>query len=303
MNLEKIDLNHLAVFAKIAESGSLTKAAQNLGQPKSRVSRILSALEKDLGVQLIHRTTRYLQLTDIGQRFYDHCRGPLAGLEEATRDLSNCTEEIQGKIRITAAQDFGLALLPMMIDEFSRLYPKVFFDVNLSQESLNLVQESIDIAVRFGPLKDSGLKVHKVGDIHLALVATPEFLSSRPPLNQLSDLVEAPCLCFEASRQKGWSFTNGRERKMIKIKPALTSNNPDFLLKMALRSRGVALLPDYLCREALKSGRLVGLFKTWRSEGIQVSLVFPYQKQLPQHLRRFTDFLLHQMGTALGGGH
>ncbi|MBX2988369.1 MAG: LysR family transcriptional regulator [Bdellovibrionaceae bacterium] len=295
-----MDLNHLSVFVKIAETGSLTKAAQALGQPKSRVSRILSSLERDLKVQLIHRTTRHLQLTDIGKRFYEHCKGPLAGLEEAARDLSDCTQEVQGRIRLTAAHDVGAMLLPPIIDDFSRLYPRVEFEIILAQESLNLVRDSIDIAIRIGQLKDSSLKSHRVADLMLILVASPGFLESHPVPNQLSDLGVLPCLGFEAVRGKGWTFTNGREKRTLRVDHAIVANNPEFILKVALRGRGVALLPDILCRDHLQNGKLVHLFRSWHGEPVPINLIFPYQKQMPHHVRRFMDFLLNRLRASLG---
>lgn len=297
--IKNIDLNHLNVFTKIVESGNLTRAAQILGLPKSRVSRILSQLERDLGVQLIHRTTRHLQTTEIGRQFYERCKTPLTGLEEATAQLTENSKELQGRIRLTAAQDFGSALLAAPIDEFSRLYPNIQFEVILSQESLNLVQESIDIAIRIGRLKDSGLKAHKLAEVSLILVASPLLLEHRPALTQIEDLVNYPCLGFQAFSSRGWTFRNGKEKRTLKVSPDLISNNPEFNLKLAVRGRGIALLPDYICKDHLQSGTLIHLLKNWRGEPVPIHLVFPYQKQMPHHVRRFADFLLTRLKAAL----
>lgn len=297
--MKSLDLNHLVVFTKIVESGNLTRTAHVLGVPKSKVSRILSQLEKDLGVQLIHRTTRHLQLTDMGRRFYEKCQGPLAGLEAAAAHLKENATDIQGRIRLTAAQDLGSTLLPGPLDEFSRLYPKIQFEVILSQESLNLVQESIDVAIRVGELKDSRFKAHKVADVSLILVASPRFLEAQNPPATLSDLTKVPCLGFEALKGRGWVFRNGKEKRSFKIEPAVMTNNPEFNLRLALKGRGVALIPDFICREALQSGSLVHLFKNWKGDSVPISLVFPYQRQMPIHVRRFADFLLTRLKTDL----
>lgn len=289
--MKSFDLNHLGVFVKIVETGSLTKAAQALQQPKSRVSRILANLERDLGVELIHRTTRHLQLTEIGKRFYERCRGPLSGLEEAARDIEDCTQEVQGHIRMTAAQDFGNTLLAPMIDEFQRIYPEVTMDLLLTQDSLNLIEQSIDLAIRLGSLKDSGLKAHKVGELGINLAVSPVWLERNAPLNHLEDLEGVDCLGFIPFQNK-WTFHNGKEKKTIKVKSRLSTNNPEVSLQFALRARGPALLPDYLCRSHMQSGALVPLFKTWKGVTAPIHLVFPYQKQMPQHVRRFADFLI-----------
>ncbi|HRO67281.1 MAG TPA: LysR family transcriptional regulator [Pseudobdellovibrionaceae bacterium] len=294
-----LDLNHLTVFMKIVESGNFTRAARALEVPKSKVSRTLSQLEKDLGVQLIHRTTRHFQLTDIGRGFYERCRGPLAGLEAATVDLKESLSEIQGRIRLTSAQDLGSTLLPGPVNEFSRLYPKIQFEVILSQESLNLIRESIDIAVRLGELRDSGCKAHKIGHVSLILVASPQFLESHSSLTDLSDLENAPCLGFEALKSRGWVFRNGKEKRALKILPAVSTNNPEFTLRLALKGLGVALLPDYICRDFLQTGALAHLFKDWKGETVPVSLVFPYRKRMPVHVRKFADFLLARLKSSL----
>ena len=183
--MEQLDLNQIQTFVKLAQAGSFTKAAQILRQPKSRVSRRLAALEKELGVQLIYRTTRQFQLTETGRAFYEKAQGLIAGLEALSAEVSDTTTQIAGVIRITASDDMGVKYLPPILDEFSRLHPQIQFDVVLTQSYVDLVKESIDVALRIGHLKDSSLRAKKVGSLKNIFIACFIFIIT--PL--LSDIL------------------------------------------------------------------------------------------------------------------
>lgn len=293
-----MDLNHLIVFVKIVETGSLTKAAVALKQPKSRVSRTLSSLERDLGAELIHRTTRHLQLTDIGRRFFDRCRGPLSGLEEAARDIANCSQEIQGHIRLTAAQDFGNHLMAPIVDEFLGAFPRVSIDLLLTQEPLNLIEQSIDLAIRIGNLKDSSFKALRVAELGMLLVAHPGWVERHTSVNHLDDLEKVDCVGFLPYGQK-WTFQNGKEKRTIRIHSRVATNSPDLALQFALDGKGPAILPSFICRKHLQAGSLTGLFRSWKGPAGAVHLVFPYQRQMPPHVRRFADFIVPRIRAQL----
>ena len=267
--------------------------------PKSRVSRVLAALERDLGVALMHRTTRRVALTDEGRRFLDRCHAPLESIEEAARSLASQGEALRGTIRLTAPQDFGNALLPPILDDFLALHPAVRIEVVLAQDYVDLVQGSIDVAIRIGPLADSRLKVRKIAGTRLSLVASPTFLESAGPFSQLADLVRAPALSLTHQHRRGWVLTNGKARQILRVEPIVVANDPELLLRMALRNRGVALLPDFACEPHLRTGRLTRLFRTWRGEGASIQLVHPYRKSPPAAVGRFGEFLATRLRAAI----
>lgn len=180
--MEQLDLNQIRTFVKLVQSGSFTKAAEVLRQPKSRVSRRLAALEKDLGVQLIYRTTRQFQLTETGRTYYERAQGLIDGLESLSLEVNEATTEVSGVIRVTASDDMGLKYLPIILDEFSKLYPRIRFEIVLSQAYVDLVKESVDVALRIGALKDSSLRVRKVGFLKNILVCDAGLFGAVPGL-------------------------------------------------------------------------------------------------------------------------
>jgi DNA-binding transcriptional LysR family regulator len=144
--MEQLDLNQVRTFVRLVQAGSFTKAAEVLRQPKSRISRRLAALECDLGIQLIYRTTRQFQLTEAGRAYFERCRGLVEGLESLSAEMSETTADISGLIKITASDDMGVTILPEVLNEFTKMHPRIRFELFLSQAYVDLVKESVDVA-------------------------------------------------------------------------------------------------------------------------------------------------------------
>lgn len=298
--MEQFDLNQIRIFVKLVQAGSFTKAAEVLRQPKSRVSRRLSALEKELGVQLIYRTTRQFQLTEMGRTYYERAQGLIEGLESLSTEVSDTTSEVSGLIKVTASDDMGVKLLPTMLDEFSRQYPQVRFEVFLTQAYVDLVKESIDVALRIGILRDSSLRVRRVGIVKNILVATPGFLERYRNWEDINQLNSIPFVGFTSTHKI--EVLRGSEAKKFNLKPvySFTSNNPAMLVELALLGKGIAFVPEFLCTEHLRSGKLVHIHKTLRSHEIPVSIVTPEQKETPLKVKKFTEFAAKRMKELLG---
>lgn len=293
--MEQLDLNQIRTFVKLVQSGSFTKAAEVLRQPKSRVSRRLAALEKDLGVQLIYRTTRQFQLTETGRTYYERAQGLIDGLESLSLEVNEATTEVSGVIRVTASDDMGLKYLPIILDEFSKLYPRIRFEIVLSQAYVDLVKESVDVALRIGALKDSSLRVRKVGFLKNILVATPGFLERYRGWEDLEQLESVPFVGMPNMAKI--EVLRGHEGKKFKFNPNLTfiANNPAMLLELALLGKGVALVPEFLCSEHIRYGRLTHLHKNLRGQEIPVSIVTPEQKEVSLKVKKFSEFLSRRM--------
>lgn len=293
--MEQLDLNQIRTFVKLVQSGSFTKAADVLRQPKSRVSRRLAALEKELGVQLVYRTTRQFQLTETGRAFYERAQGLIEGLEALSTEVSDATAEISGLIRVTASDDMGLKYLPLLVDEFSRLYPQIRFEVLLTQAYVDLVKESVDVALRIGTLKDSSLRVRKVGVLKNILIATPGFLERYRNWEDLNQIEEIPFVGM-LNLNKIEIF-KGNDNKKIKLKPNLkySANNPAMLLELALLGKGVALVPEFLCVDYIRSGRLIHIHRNLHGEEIPVSIVTPDQRETSQKVKKFSEFVAKRM--------
>jgi DNA-binding transcriptional LysR family regulator len=288
--MEQLDLNQIRTFVKIVQAGSFTKAAAVLRQPKSRVSRRLASLEKELGVQLIYRTTRQFQLTEMGRAYYERAQGLVEGLESLSNEMSETTSEVSGLIRITASDDMGVKYLPSILDEFSKQYPKIRFELLLSQAYVDLVKESVDVAIRIGNLKDSSLRSRKVGAVKNIMVATPGFLERYRQWEDLSQLESIPFLGFGNSGKIEALRSSDNKKVVLKINPIMSSNNPAMLEQLVLLGKGMAFIPEFLCRAHIQEGRLIHVHKSLRSAEVPVNLVTPEQKEVPLKVKKFSEF-------------
>lgn len=297
--MEQLDLNQIRSFVKLVQAGSFTKAAEVLRQPKSRVSRRLAALEKELGVQLIYRTTRQLQLTEMGRAYYDRAQGLIEGLESLSTEVSDATSEVAGLLKVTASDDMGVKLLPLILDEFSKQYPQIRFEIFLAQSYVDLVKESVDVALRIGTLKDSSLRARRVGSVKNIFVATPGLLERHRHWEDLSQIESIPFVgmsmlnkieVFRGSEGKKWSF---------KPNVKFTSNNPAMLLELALLGKGMAFIPEFLCLDHLRTGKLIHVHKNLRGQEVPVNVVTPEQREIPLKVKKFTEFLAKKMKEVL----
>lgn len=290
-----IDLNQILIFTKVIETGSFTKAAELLKQPKSRISRRLAALEKSLGTQLIYRTTRQLQLTETGKDYYRRCAPLIQDLENANNAMTSHAEEISGTLRITAPEDYGKHIVVPLIDEFIKKHPKVRVEVILSGAYLDLVKESIDVAFRIGNLKDAAMKSKRISSIVSILVAAPAFLEKIPPITKPEQLSQVPCLSFRAGSRNPWRLLREKQDVKVKVQGPISSNSPEFIYHCTLLGRGLGLVPEFLCSEALQSGRLVQVLKGWSSESIPIHILTPVQKDIPLKTKAFMDFAAERL--------
>lgn len=293
--MEQLDLNQIRTFVKLVQLGSFTKAAEAMRQPKSRVSRRLAALEKDLGVQLIYRTTRQFQLTETGKAYFERARGLIEGLEVLSVEVSDATSEISGNIKITASDDMGVSQLPVILEEFGKLYPQVRFDVMLSQAYVDLVKESVDVAFRIGHLKDSSLKARKVGLLRSIIVASPGLLERHRHWEDLEKIAQLPFVVLGQQGKVDMLRVSDGKKVSLKVKPVMTSNNPAFVAEMAVHGRGFAAVPEFLVADYIRQGRLVHVFKNLQSEEIPVNIVIPEQKEVPLKIKKFVEFSVKRM--------
>lgn len=288
--MNNIDLNQILIFVKVVESGSFTKAAEQLKQPKSRVSRRVAALEKSLGTQLIYRTTRQMQLTETGKDYYQRCAPLIQDLENANKAMTSHSEEISGVLRLTAPEDYAKLILAPLLDEFLKKYPKIKIEMILAGTYLDLVKESIDVAIRIGNLKDAAMKSKRVSSISSILVASPSFLERTPTITKPEHLEQVSCLSFSLSHKNRWRLFKDKQEVRVKIQGPVEANSPELIYHFALFGRGVALLPQFLCTEALQSGKLVQVLKGWTSETVTVQVLTPAQKDIPTKTKAFMEF-------------
>lgn len=282
--MNNIDINRIVYFVRIVEAGNITSASKVLNEPKAKLSRNLSLLEEELGVQLVYRTTRQFKLTEVGFDFYQQAKENVEGILQSISLLQNQDEQLSGKIKITAPDDLGLYVVTKIVDEFARLHPQVSFELIYTNEMLDLVREGIDVAIRVGKLKDSSLIQKKIGSIEFILVASPRYL--KKTITSVDELNRHQTIGF---LNREWILQNKAKQHRLKLKHKMISNNLIAARDLALQGHGIAYLPRFVCQEYLKSGELIHVLKLWGDHGPSIQVMTPHQKKVSKKVRAFYD--------------
>jgi DNA-binding transcriptional LysR family regulator len=292
-----VDLNKLRIFREVALAGSFSQAALNLKWPKSRISRVISSLEKDLGTQLIYRTTRQFHLTEAGNELFQRISPLMVELKNSLEFVSSESEEMSQLIKITAPEDLATELLGKICHDFIEKHPRVEIGLDANNAIIDIVKESVDISIRVGRVKDSTMIQKKIGKIERVLVISPKLFRVYQP-KRLEDLPNIPFLAFESSDLKTHKIkmTNGKESKTIKVNPRFGSNNFFVLRSMTLQDTGISLLPVFLVKNLLKEGKLVQVCPSWKAEGLPIQILLPQQKEIPKKIRTLVNYLTEQLG-------
>lgn len=295
------DLNRLSIFKEVVLAGSFTKAAELLRQPKSRVSRNIASLEKELGVPLIYRTTRQFQLTAAGHDLFQSVAPLLNTLSSSVDRVSSNSNEISGTIKVTVSEDVGVELMGTFCHEFMTLFPRVKVLLHASNELVDVVKESFDVALRMGAHRENATNYKCIGQTHLYFVASPQLLARVSHPLRLEDLQNLPFLAFESVNQNRQSMkiTNGREVRSVQLKPVFQSNNFFVLREMAKLGSGFTILPPFVARECLSSGTLMHALKGWTTEPSSVSIVTQRIAEQPLRVKKFVEFLTRKLEKVL----
>ncbi|HGY1042502.1 TPA: LysR family transcriptional regulator [Aeromonas salmonicida subsp. salmonicida] len=279
----------MGLFATVVEQGSFTGAAEALGMPKSSVSQKISRLETQLGVRLLQRTTRRLNLTPQGEIYVEQCQALLALARSANLAMARLRAAPAGRVRITAPEATGTLLLGRILAEFRALYPEVVLELTLCDDQLDLVGEGYDLALWAAPLKDSSLICRRIGQVPRHLVAALGYLAAHGAPQQLSELGLHPCLVHSALPV--WPLQEGGWRPQ----GACISNSLLALRELALHEGGIALLPHHVCQEDLATGRLQKLLPDHPIPPNPFYLIYPSREHLAPALRSLMDFVAERL--------
>ena len=283
-------LQDMALFAMVAECGSFTGAAKRAGLPKSSVSQRISQLEQLLGLRLINRTTRQLNLTFAGERYLVHCQEMLQASDRATTAIERLRENPSGRLRITSPAGIGATLLARFNTAFQRAYPGVTLEVSVSDQLHDIVQDGYDIALRTGQPQDSSLVGRRVGYCERLLVASPSCLARLGALEHPHQLTEHHCIAHRAWNE--WLLKKGEEYYRWLLPQIHMTDNLVYARECALQGAGITLLPRFLCNEQLASGELVEVLPEWKVAGNELWLVYPSRKLNSPALARFVEYAL-----------
>lgn len=289
-----MDLNDWLVFTRVIEMGGLSEASRRLGLPKSTLSRRLARLEADVGARLITRRGRTFELTDAGRAFYEEARQVSAQVEDARERLATRTGRAGGTIRMTAPMTPGGRFLGTWLARFLCAYPDIRIELDLSDRIVNLYEQGYDLALRVGPLADSALVARSLGGSERLLVATPECIARTARPDTPARLTELPCIGFGEQRSGfgTWTLLQGRRVQTVRYRPVLRCNDMATILQACRAGAGIALIPDFVCREALQSGELERVLPDWHGPPAEFYLVYPERRLLPGRVRLLVEFLL-----------
>ena len=283
----------LQAFAAVVETGSFTAAAERLDAAKSAISRRVSALEDRLGVQLLRRTTRSLNLTDTGRSFYEHSARILADLDEAEAAVLQEHGELRGSLRVALPLSFGVRHMAGPIAEFSRRHPRVSFDLDLNDRRVDLLQEGADLALRIGRLQDSSLIARKLFDACTVVCASQRYLDTRGMPATPDDLAAHRCLVYSnVPDPSRWVYYDADGiRGQVTVNVAMSASNGDFLRQVAVEGQGIVMQPTFIAGEMIRSGALVPILQDYNWPVTPAYAVYPPTRHLSYRVRAFIDFI------------
>jgi len=288
-----LDLNEIALFARVVQAGSFSGAARKLRLPKSTVSRKVAALEERLGARLLQRTTRRLGLTDAGRTFYDYAARIVADVEEAGRAVNRLQATPRGRLRVTVPM--SQSYLGRTLAKFLAEFPEVSVDVNSTDRVVDLVDDRFDVGLRAGRLADSSLIARPVGMLRRFVVAAPSYLAKRAAPLVPEDLKNHDCLLFgPTSPNETWTLESGARTVAVQVPARLIANDADMLHAVAVAGLGLAILPERGCDADLKARRLVRVLPEWRAPDVPFSAVYPSTRHLSPKVTAFIESLQNE---------
>jgi DNA-binding transcriptional LysR family regulator len=287
-------LDSMKVYALTVEKGSLSAAAVAAGISSTMAGNHVRTLEKRLGMQLLHRTTRRQHLTVFGEDYYTRCKEILRLVAETDALAQNEQLAPAGMLRISAPVTFGAeALIPALSTYLDR-YPGVRIDVALNDRVVDLLEEGFEAAIRIGHLPDSALIARPLAPYRLMVCASPGYLARRGTPQRPDDLTGHECLAFSPSALMAWSLTGDDGVCRVPVSGRLQVNNGQALRVAALHGLGIVLQPAILLQDDVRAGRLVQLFGSYALPSRPMSVVYPPDRYRSPKLRSFVDFLLER---------
>jgi DNA-binding transcriptional LysR family regulator len=289
-----MDLNHVSAFVRVVHEGSFTGAAKALSLPKSSISRSVAQLEQDLGVRLLHRTTRKIHLTDAGVAFHNRVSRALADIDEATSATADLQRDLRGPIRVTCPLDLGVFAVAGIVARFVRRHPEVTIEVRLSSRVVDLIAEGFDLAVRAGPLRDQSLIARRVGDLQLGLYASSKYVAREGAPKTIEELHGRECILLRTETGTLVWQLKSADGKEATINPrgAIASDDISFLKKAVLAGGGIALLPHFLCYREERAKKLVRILPEYNLIGSNLHVVYPSARYVPHRVVAFRDHLV-----------
>jgi len=288
------ELQSMAVFNQVIESGSFSKAATKLNIAKSSVSKRISSLEKKLNVILIQRSTRQLTITDEGWSLYKHSQRIMLELEQARNLASQLSEIPQGTLRVSAPPLFGRSQIAHLLPQFQALYPEVTIELYLTEKYSEIIAEGFDISLRMGELPDSGLVMQRLCHVEAVCCASPNYLDKNGTPKALTELAHHDCIVWRTDDSQEadiWMLQRDHQTEKVRVKSKVITNDHSAIKSILLNDGGISILPSYIAADEIKRGELVALLTHYDPLSFPISILYPQRENVPAKTRAFVAFL------------
>jgi DNA-binding transcriptional LysR family regulator len=283
-------LNDMALFVEVVKARSFRRAAGTIGMPNSTLSRRISGLEKAIGLRLLHRTTRRIELTEAGQLYFERSKRIVDEARLAHEQLGEMLAQPSGVLRVSLPVDFATTFLAPHMAEFARRYPGISFEFDLTPRRVDLVAEPFDVAIRMGELPDSSLIARQLARLPRYLYASPRYLDLSGAPSQPADLAQHECLRMRTAEAAAWTLHDAEETVEIAVGGRFVLNNIGMIRRLATLDLGIAVLAEEIVAEDLAEGRLRRVLPMWQATPIQVHAITE-TRLLPAKTQRFIEFL------------
>ena len=299
-----VTLRAMRAFAQVVDAGSFSAAARQMGVATSSVSRQVGELEYELGARLFYRTTRKLSLTEAGQLYYDRVAGIFMAVDEATLAVTEKDGMPSGILRLTVPTGIGRYIVSSIMPDFLACHPNIRTVVSMTDQMIDIVEAGIDLAIRVGPQRDSGLIARRVGASRRVICCSPAYLKSVGTPQTPPDLERHNCLTFRAHPgSNSWKFNGPDKTIEVRVTGSFFATNADALSAAAVAGLGLILLPDWNIGSELAEGKLVEVLSDWQAvpQASPIFAVYPPQRQPAPKVRAFLDYLVDRVGSHSSG--
>ena len=284
-------LHDMALFVEVARTGSFSRASLSLGMPGATLSRRIAGMEKQLGVRLFDRSTRRVELTTAGRRYFDRCAALVDEARLAEEALKEVASHADGHLRVSMPVDLGVHVVGPLLPDFARAYPGITFEIDLSPRHADIVGEHVDVAIRIGTVREDQLVVRRVGWVEQALYASPAYLAARSPPQLPAELAAHDCIFVSVQRREPrWHLRHGTDACEVTVRGRFGVNNHGLMQLLAERGMGIAALTPALVQSAVLQGRLVPVLASWSVPRLPIHAVVASHLQSAA-VRAFVDFL------------
>lgn len=289
-----MELNDMVLFVEVAKALSFRRASEATGVPNSTLSRRISILEKVIGLRLLHRTTRKIELTEAGQIYFERCKRIVDEAKLAHEQLGEMLAQPSGVLRASLPVDFAVTYLAPLITEFAALYPGITFDFDLTPRRVDLVSEPFDVAIRMGESENSQLIARSLASLTPYLYASPGYLERSGEPAEPADLEQHECLGILKAGVGSWALHDGKRTVTVSVDGRFTLNSVGMIRRLATLDMGIILMPEEIVADELANGKLRRIMSEWHGTAMPVYAITE-TRLLPAKTQRFIEFLSERL--------